>query len=437
MLRKIFITLCLLAINIVISYCQVKTVHIGEKSTKNDEITLQLAYRIQSNIVHTSKGNDYYDKSINSPKSALIVEKSINNINVKWLYVNNLEGNTTSIYDVNNKFNKISEINHVFNIKDSNLFHETDFPGYSFKLKNKNQNVFSGKPVEMCLSNNDKYLWIPYYRRDFDPKATEPSALALIDVDSNKIIRVFPSAPLPKMVACSNNNKYVAVTNWGDNTVHIIDINSGIPDTFQYSAHFTVDYKLNLNFNDSVDRDSDCGLCLRGTVFTPDSKYLFVGRMGGGGIAVFDMNEQKYIGSVFGTKTNVRHLLIKDYYLYLSSNKDGVVQRTLWKDFLAFALDHKKGALYNNWNTVFTGVGARTISITSDGSYLFATANNESKISIVRTKDMKKIGEVNADSYPVGMTIDKDDKYLVVTAQGKPGGGGNSVMIYDIIKKIL
>jgi DNA-binding beta-propeller fold protein YncE len=199
-----------------------------------------------------------------------------------------------------------------------------------------------------------------------------------------------------------------------------------------------VDYKLNLdNFGKKVDRDVACGLCLRGTVFTPDSNYLFVGRMGGGGIAVFDVKGKKYLGSVFGTKKNVRHLVISGDYLYISSNDDGVVQKTKWKDLLDFFLPKQgqKNLQYNQWRSTFTGRGARTIAVTSDGKYLFANANMESKVSIVRTSDMKTIGWINADSYPVGMTMDKSNKYLVVTAQGRHDKGGNSVMIYEISRQ--
>ena len=239
------------------------------------------------------------------------------------------------------------------------------------------------------------------------------------------------------MVACSQDDKYIAITNWGDNTVHLIDISSGDPNKFQYVAHFVVDYRLNLNFNKIVNRDNDCGLCLRGTVFTPDSNYLFVGRMGGGGIAVFDIKGKKYLGTVFGTNTNVRHLVIKDDYLFLSSNKDGTVEKTKWKDILNFFLARpgEKNIQYTNWQTAFTGKGARTITVTTDGAYLFANANNESKISIVRTADMKTIGSVKADPFPVGMAIDKSNKYLIVTAQGRDNKGGNSVMIYEITRQ--
>jgi len=95
----------------------------------------------------------------------------------------------------------------------------------------------------------------------------------------------------------------------------------------------------------------------------------------------------------------------------------------------------QKNIRYKDWKSAFTGLGARTICLTSDGAYLFANANNESKVSIVRTSDMKTIGSIQADPYPVGMAIDQENKYLIVTAQGKHEIGGNSVMIYQITRK--
>ena len=80
----------------------------------------------------------------------------------------------------------------------------------------------------------------------------------------------------------------------------------------------------------------------------------------------------------------------------------------------------------------FVGIGARTISIDPSGKYLFAAVNNESKVSIVRTSDMKVLASCNADSYPVGMDMSEDGKTLIVTAQGKTGGGGNSVMVFKV-----
>ncbi|MGZ3777985.1 MAG: hypothetical protein ACXVI9_10490 [Mucilaginibacter sp.] len=435
---KKLIQSCLLLLIANLVHGQYKILQIGARSVGSPEVKLKLVARLQGYNSTPTNPLDFYDAAIYSPKSALILEKTINGKSVKKLYINSLEGGQTVIYDMNDSLKKIAVINHTFTAADSGLFRETDFPGYSFKPGRTNPNIFTGKPVEMCLTNNDKYLWVPYYRRDYDTLAQEPSAIAVINTDSDKIVRLMPTAPLPKMVVRSPDGKLISVTNWGDNTVHLIDVSSGEPMQFHYVAHFVVDYKLKLDtFSKKIDRDVECGLCLRGTVFTPDSNYLFVGRMHGGGIAIFDIKGQKYLGSIFGTKENVRHLLIKGDYLYLSSNNDGVVEKTKWKELLGFFLkrEGQTNIQYKNWQLAFTGLGARTITITADGKYLFANANNESKVSIVRTSDMKTIGSVRADPYPVGMTIDKSNKYLVVTAQGRNDKGGNSVMIYEIVRK--
>ena len=131
-------------------------------------------------------------------------------------------------------------------------------------------------------------------------------------------------------------------------------------------------------------------------------------------------------------KTNMRHLIIKDGWLYLSSNKYGYVQKTLLYDFVNYFSTTSKMGDYNKWNNAFVGIGARTISIDPSGKYLFAAVNNESKVSIVRTSDMKVLASCNADSYPVGMDMSEDGKILIVTAQGKTSGGGNSVMVFKV-----
>lgn len=432
---KKLIQSCLLLLLANLVHGQYKILQVGARSVGSPAVKLKLVARIQGYNPSPADPLDFYDPAIYSPKSALILEKIINGKSVKKLYINSLEGGQTVIYDMNNSFKKIGVINHTFSAADSGLFRETSFPGYSFKPGRTNPDVFTGKPVEMCLTNNDKYLWVPYYRRDYDTLAQEPSAIAVINTDKDKIVRLMPTAPLPKMVSQSPDGKLLAVTNWGDNTVHLVDVSSGDPAQFHYVAHFVVDYQLKLDtFSKKTDRDVACGLCLRGTVFTPDNNYLLVGRMGGGGIAVFDIKSKRYLGSIFGTKKRVRHLLIKGDYLYLSSNEDGFVEKTKWKELLTCFLQHEgqQNIQYNNWQLVFAGHGARTITVSADGKYIFADV--ESKVSIVRTSDMKNIGSIRADPYPVGMTIDKSNKYLVVTAQGRNNKGGNSVMIYQITR---
>lgn len=398
----------------------------------NSEVKLKFAARIQNFNAKPKHLKDVYDNSINSPKSVVFSPDG------KKFYIHSLEGCNTSVYDAHT-LKLIKIIYHKFSETDSALFvnNEHTLFDYSFKQKRKNYNVFRGKPVESCLSHNGKYMWVTYYRRGYDVNAQSPSALAIIDLKTDSIIRVIPTGPLPKMIACSPDNRFIAVTHWGDNTVGIIDIHEKNVRDFKYKHHCIIDHRANLNFgSEIVDRDQQCGNCLRGTVFTPDGKYLLVGKMGGsGGIAVFTTENFEYLGSVTGMKTNVRHLIISNNELILSANGPGFIQKCSLDEFIQAKLSSlNKNVQFTNWQNCHVGAGARTIDVAEDGKYIFVAVNNACKVAVVRSSDMNLIASIKADAYPVGMALSPDESKLIVTAQGKSGKGGNSVMIYEITR---
>jgi hypothetical protein len=145
------------------------------------------------------------------------------------------------------------------------------------------------------------------------------------------------------------------------------------------------------------------------------------------------MKELKYLGSIFGMQPNIRHLLINGQDLIISTNISGYVQKTNLNSFLNFRLTSKERyPKFSQWKNSYVGKGARTITTTSDGKYIFAAVNNLSKIVAIRASDMKTVATISADSFPVGMAISDDNKKLVVTSQGRSGKGGNSVMIFNI-----
>lgn len=391
------------------------------------EVELTLKKRFQHYNENTGNADDVYDRNIHSPKSVNILDAK------NKFYVHSLEGRVTTVYSLDS-FKLIKIIQHAFDPTNQYLFKETRYFDYSFKEKNKTPNIFEGKPVESCFSHGGKYLWVTYYRRTYDKNAAEPSALCIIDTDKDEIVRVMPTAPLPKMIACSPDNKTIAVTHWGDNTVGLIDISTDDPATFKHVKNLVIDYRLSMDFSEDkpVDRDAECGHCLRGTVFTPDGKYVLIGKMGDSGVAIVDVASGRYLGTLTGMKENLRHLVIQGDYLYLSINRTGYVQKTEWKKLIRHFEEKGKDVPYTDWTNVYVGTGARTIALRKDGKYLFAAVNNESKIVAVRTADMKIVATCKADSYPVGMDISDDGRWLMVTSQGKGNGGGNSVMIFAV-----
>ena len=367
-----------------------------------------------------------FDPDIHSPKSVNIHPDG------SKFYVNSLEGCRTVVYEAGTN-EKLKVIQHKFTEADSALWSKPsglfEFTHYKNSL-----NTFSGKPVESAFSHGGRYLWVPYYRRSYDINAQDPSAVAVIDTQTDSIIRLMETGPLPKMIAVSPDNRFIAITHWGNNTVGIIDILSPSPNDWHYVSCVTVEKKLNLNFSltTSVNRDVNSGLCLRGTVFTPDSRYLLVGCMGGnGGVAVIDVAMATYLGTVYGMMSNLRHLVIRNGYLYLSINKSGYVQRTPLSTFMeTVATMENRRAYLNDWENCKVGAGARTIDITPDGKYIVASCNAGSCLTVVDAEKMTVVATIPADSYPVGLDISKDGKYVYTTSQGRSGGGGNCVDIY-------
>ena len=241
------------------------------------------------------------------------------------------------------------------------------------------------------------------------------------------------------MVAVSADQNKLAVSHWGNNTIGIMDISSSNPNDWNYIANVIVEKELKLNFSrtEKVDRDKNSGFCLRGTVFTPDGKYLLVGCMGGGGgIAAIDVANNRYLGRIMGTKPSLRHLIIKNGYLYASINSSGYVQRIPLETIIS-AIQTMNGsscryATVTDWVSCKVPAGARTIEITPDGKYIFAACNFSSSLAVVNAETMKLIGTISADSYPVGLDVSKDGRYVLTTSQGREGHGGNSINIFEI-----
>ena len=429
-MKYLLISLFLL-IGSILSAQEVVYVPIGITSEPSSApVTLKLIHRNQMYNPNPDSPDDIFDGRVHSPKSAIF------NKSHHKLYVNALEGFVTLVYN-DSTFKFIDRIDHRFQSHDSSLFnHEHTVFDYKYAYRRGNFNIFSGKPVESCLSHNEKYLWVTYYRRSYDENAISPSAVAIIDTWTDKIVRVMPTGPLPKMIAVSPDNKFIAVTQWGDNTIGIINIQSDSVSRFHYIKQFVVGYRQTFDFEkgEKVDRDNDCGYCLRGTVFTPDSKYLLVCRMGGGGVAVFDMIKLQYLGTIFGMKSNLRHIVINNEEIYLSSNLTGFVQKANLQEFIDNKLSEPgKDTQFTNWKSCYSGgIGVRTICVSSNGKYIFATVNNDSKIVVIDSQTMHVISKIACDSFPVGMALSADNKTLVVTSQGKKGQGGHSVMMFAI-----
>lgn len=397
---------------------------------QNSTVDLNRYGRIYSGAPGTPLPVNIRDLEINSPKSVRFSADS------KKIYINSLEGGQTLTYSWPG-LKKGKTITHSFGPQNASLFRgERTVFDYPFFQQRTDPNTFRGKPVESELSHDGRYLWVTYYRRDYDASAQSPSAVAIIDTRTDEIVRVMPTGPIPKYVVASPDGKYVAIIHWGDNTIGLIDTGSGDPRAFRYVAHLAVEGKMSQSGKQGTDRDVTCGYCLRGAVFTNDGQYLLVARMGGGGIAGFHIPSKTYLGSIMNMKSTPRHLVLSPNgkTLYMSANISGFISSTSTAEVIRH-LEQASGRRVSGppWKSASVGSGARTVDISSDGQLLFVAVNHSAEVVVLHAPTLKILSRVKVDPYAVGLALAPDNSAVIVTAQGrKDQGGGNSVNLVRV-----
>ena len=368
------------------------------------------------------------DLDIYSPKSATF------SLDGKKIYINSLEGCKTVVYDAETR-DKLKVIEHTFDSGEGDLWLPASGYYPFTHYTDGEKKPFSGKPVEAALSKNGRYLFVPYYRRTFDINAQDPSALAVIDTRNDEIVLLVETGPLPKMVRVSNNGNLLAITHWGNNTVGFLDISDADPKNWKHLEPVTIGRKLDLNYSltSPVNRDSGSGYLLRGTVFLPGDSILMVSGMSGP-MAFIDTKNMEWIG-MSSDLGYVRHITLNGDNLFMSRNSAGEVHTVP----VANVVDAVNTQRVNSRNFKIDGIrkakvggGARTLKVSPEGKFIFVACNSASEIAIVRTRDMKLVGEIEADAYPVGLDISPDGTLLVSTSQGRNGVGGNAVDFFEV-----
>ncbi len=288
---------------------------------------------------------------------------------------------------------KLAVIRHQF--KGDEKFIDVNAPFDYHWPKVKNPNAFSGKPVESVSTHRGRFLWVPYYRRSYDDRASEPSAMAIINTSTNEIVRVVGTGPIAKYVQASPDGRFLAVSHWGDNTVGVFHIRGNDPKKFKEFTKLLVDRPL-AKAQMAGNRDSNCGFCVRGLSYSADSRYLFVARMRKGGIAVFDLlarTKPNYLGTVYGVDPGSRDLQIQSGILYTGGNASGFIERVPVNRLLESLKGKPSGSAVTirlddlGGVKTFAGTGVRSLKLTPDGKYLFVAVNKISELQVYSAAD--------------------------------------------------
>lgn len=381
---------------------------------------------------YSASQRESYDTDIFSPKSAAFSPDG------KSLYINSLEGCQTVAYAIPS-LEKRYVVEYKFESGRGALWGAPEGIYTFTHYKDGADRSFGGKPVEMAWSHGGRYLWVPFYRRTFDINAQDPSAVAVVDAAQGKIIRMFETGPLPKAVAVSGDDRYVVVTHWGDNTIGFVDISGNDPAKWRTLPPLAIGKKLTLTYplDREVNRDTKSGYLLRGTIFTPDNRYVLIAGLAGP-LSVVDMTDRHLVGHI-QELYGIRHLIVSNGRIYGSRNVAGEVLSFSLEDLLRGISLYVKGEskslkVDGDIRRVKVGGGARTIEASPDGKYIFVACNSASALYVVEAERMEVADHIRCDSYPVGLAVSPDGRYIAVTSQGRKGYGGNAVNLFEVTR---
>jgi YVTN family beta-propeller protein len=253
---------------------------------------------------------------------------------------------------------------------------------------------YKGAPVEGAFSPDGKYLYFTNYAmygKGFNKEGHDTcspasgydsSFLSRINLATKKIDAVFPVGSVPKVVQVTPDNKYILVSNWCSYTVTVISVESGKTVT-----------------------SIKIGRYPRGIAITGDSKYAYVAEMGGSHIHRIDLSDFSKTLIPIGSNPRAVVLSPDETKLYVTMNVSGKVQ--------AWDLVANKSI-----KSVKTGLAARSLDISSDGTALFVVNFNSDTVSKVRTSDMKVLQTIKVCNEPIGVTYDSSTNRTWVACYG-------------------
>lgn len=262
----------------------------------------------------------------------------------------------------------------IATVADTVRLSDFGYPQYSGKYR--------GAPVEGAFSPDRKYLYFTNYAmygKGFNKEGHDScspasgydsSFVSRIDLESKKIDAVFRVGSVPKVVKVTPDNKLLLVTNWCSYSLTVISLETG---------RTLATIKI--------------GRYPRGIAITRDSRYAYVAEMGGSYVHRIDLTDFSKSFIPIGSNPRAIVLSPNDSILYATLNSSGKVQA--WD-------------LINNRSIkgVRTGLSARSLDISNDGTALFVVNFNSDTVSKVRASDMTVVQTIHVCDEPIGVTFD-------------------------------
>jgi DNA-binding beta-propeller fold protein YncE len=275
------------------------------------------------------------------------------------------------------------------------VFEGTPGEGYNYQTK-KNFDSFEEKPVEACLTHQDRYLWLSLHNaggvvfwdllspvQRLGGQQTRPARLLTYQPDSTgrnqlaseQVIHLpfIATGRTPKVVVASPDQRRLYVANWHANTVSVLDISRHDPSRWAKLV------------------DVPARPVPRGMAVSADNRRLYIGQMGGSHIDVLGLDSLKRQHRI-QTGVNPRHLVLRGHYLFASLNLSGKLLQ----------IDTETLKVVRSASTL---PQPRTIALSPDGSLLFVTCYTKDRVQVFRADDLSLLGSYKTDHHPVGVAV--------------------------------
>lgn len=330
------------------------------------------------------------------------------------LYAMNLEG--MSVYEFDQSSRKIIREFRFRPTPGTGWDYDTDKPIASFQEK----------PVEACLSHDDKLLWVSLHNAEGIVPIRVDSLEANIRTKQTsefpkqivkKITVSYPgtnridsfTVPLiktgktPKVIARTSDSKYLLVSNWHSYNVSILEMDK---DNYPFGK---------------VIQTIPVRSIPRGIVVDDKNNRSYVAIMGGASLAV--INHATWVKDTnMAVASNPRHVVMDSSgHLFVSYNKlakvaciDAASGRTLF--------------------TAATHAQPRTIILSKNQQFLFVTCYSSDFVDIfkINPAGFEKIASLPCKGHPVGVDIFENDTILEAWVCSYSNG---SLTIFSFNKK--
>lgn len=307
--------------------------------------------------------------------------------------------NGSKLYAMNLEAMSVSEIDRKLRLKIKEFkFKATKATGWDYANKTTMES-FEEKPVEACFSNNNKILWVSLHNAkgivpiDVSAKISDTtnhknSKKVYIKYTNKKKkdsiwVPLIKTGKTPKVIACTNNNSYLLVSNWHGYSVSVLKL---LDTVYPYAKVVaTIPTK-------SIPR---------GIAIDNESHKSYIAIMGSKIISVVD-NHTWTIERDIKVASKPRHILLDNqkrlFVSYNSLNKISCINTETGKKLF----------------DATTNAQPRTITLSKNNKFLFVTCYSGNTLDVFKINDSSftKLYSIESKGKPVGVDLFEDEETI-------------------------